>query len=239
MPTPNDDDLKKDQQDSSPSDDDALDTDTLDTDTTDTEDQDTDTVPGKKSAEARINELTAELRTTQEELRTVKEATQRIPTPPATDKPVTPEVQKAVGALRDLKFVQQEDVDRKIQEIEDRLALNTAHQGLENSYDGSDGRPKYDRHAVEDYMKKNGVYNPEVAYKAMHETELLDWALKKAEGSTKKRPYVERPGSPGSNREDQTITRDKIAEAMKTPAGREWYEQNRDKILELTAKGQL
>lgn len=237
MPTPNDDDLTKDQN-SSPSDDDQLDTDAIGAETTDADnDSGSDTVPNKKSAEARINELTAELRTTQDELRGMKEE-RKVPTPPP-DRPVTPEVQKAVGALRDLKFVQEDDLNKKIQEIEDRLALNTAHLRLEGSYDGSDGRPKYEKSAVEGYMRQNGVYNPEVAYKAMHETELLDWALKKAEGSTKKRPFVERPGSPGSNRDDNTITREKIAEALKTPAGRDWYEQNRDKILELTAKGQL
>jgi hypothetical protein len=87
-------------------------------------------------------------------------------------------------------------------------------------------------------MRQNGVYNPEVAYKALHEAELFDWGLKKTEEKRKQRPYVERQGSTVS-RDDNTITRETISEWMKTPEGRAKYERNRDKILKLMQEGAL
>jgi hypothetical protein len=109
---------------------------------------------------------------------------------------------------------------------------------LESMFDGADGRPKYDRTAVEEYARKNAIYNPEVAYRELHRTELFDWELKKLDEKKKQRPYVEKQGST-MNRDDNTITREKIAEWMKTPEGRAKYERNRDKIIKLMQQGQL
>lgn len=237
MPTPNENDQVQDQT-SSPSDEEQLEAETLETENTVDDGSESENVPGKKSAEARINELVSEVKSTKEELLRMREEQRRVPTPPTDSKQLTPEVQKAVEYLKNLGFQQSSDVEAKVREIEDRMELNTAHLRLESSYDGSDGRPKYDKQSVEEYMRRNGVYNPEVAYKAMHETELFDWALKKAEGNTKKRPFVERPGSPGSIRDDHTITREKIAEKVNS-GDRQWYEDHRDQIRELMAKGQL
>ncbi len=89
-------------------------------------------------------------------------------------------------------------------------------------------------------MRDHAVYDPEVAYKALNEPELLDWAIKRAGSGKTQRPYVERGGGSGRQaQEDNTITREKIDEWMKTPEGRMKYEQNREKILELMTKGQL
>ena len=244
MPTQTEDELKDQDIDSSPSDEETLDDDL----SLEEGGDDDSSAHSKKSAEARIGELVATSKTALEEARQAREearlardeterlkTAQRTPTPPA----MTPEVQKAVDALKNLGFTRTEDVKAEIQAIEDRMALNNEHARLENGFDGADGRPKYSRAEVEEYMRTSGVYNPEAAYKLMHETELLDWSLKRTESTTKKRAFTEKPGSPGSNRDDQTITRDKIADAMKTPAGRQWYEDNREKILDLVSKGQL
>lgn len=236
MPNPNDEDPKEDQT-LSPSDEDQIEPENQDTIEGVDEDTDSDAAPGKKSAEARINELVSEVKSTKEELQRMKED-RKVPMPLTKPEQLTPQVQKAVEYLKNLGFTQTADVDSKVREIEDRMALNTEHVRLENSYDGADGRPKYSKGTVEEYMRQNGVFNPEVAYKAMHETELFDWALKKAEGSNKKRPFVERPGSSSASRDDSTITRAKIAERV-AAGDREWYESNRDKIRELMAKGQL
>lgn len=193
--------------------------------------------PKKKNAESRINELVAEVKTLKEKV--AEDEKKLAPPAPTTTQEQTPEVAKAVEYLKKLGFVQKADVEEQTQAIENRMALDNHHSRLESSYDGEDGRPAYDRKKVEDYMKEHAVYDPEIAYDALHKTELLDWAIKNAQGDGKKKAFVEKPGSSSSTRDDQTITRERIAEAMKTTAGREWYERNRDKILDLTTKGQL
>ena len=91
-------------------------------------------------------------------------------------------------------------------------------------------------------MRDHSVYDPEVAYKAMNEAELLDWNLKKADAGSKKRPYVGKPGGSGVTRaSDNQITREKVQEVANnpTPVNRAWYERHRDKILQMMADGQL
>lgn len=197
---------------------------------------------GKKSAEARISELVAEVKATKEELKALKDKETTPPPPPAPDKKdVAPEQQKAVEYIKGLDFVQKSDVEEKIKAIEDRLALDNEHNRLASGYDGADGRPKYDKAKVEEYMRTHAVYDPEIAYKSLNETELLDWHMKKANPDDKKKPFVERPGGGSSSRGDNSITREKLAEvsANPSPANRAWYERNRNKILELMADGAL
>jgi hypothetical protein len=190
-----------------------------------------------RGVQARIDELTGKIYKLESELADAKNAP---PPPPPPTEPLKPDVQQAVEYLKGLGFTRTEDVKQQVQAIEDRMALKNEHSRLENEYDGGDGRPKYDRAKTESFMREHAVYDPEVAYKALHEAELLDWAVKKAGGGTKQRPFIERGGTSGRQaQEDNTITRDKIDEWMKTPEGRVKYEQNRDKILDLMTKGQL
>ncbi len=190
----------------------------------------------------RIDELTGKIYTLEKELKdTQKKVT--VPPPPPDNTP--PDVQQKRKAAtdyihRELGFPTTTDVEQKLQAIEDRMALNNEHMRLQGEYDGEDGRPKYNKTKIEDFMRDHAVYDPEVAYKALHEAELLDWAMKKGQGERKARPYVEKGGSSSRNAiEDKTITRDKIEEWMKTPEGRMKYEQNRSRILEMMTKGEL
>jgi len=194
----------------------------------------------KRNAEGRIGELLARNKELEKKIDFMMERMAPPPPPPrVSETEVDPEVQKAKEYLRNnLKMVSQEDLEKRLKWIEDNQALQNEHSRLLSQYDGSDGRPRYDKSAVEDYMRKSGVYNPEVAYKALHETELFDWNLKRSESKKKQQPYVERKGMTG-DREDNTITREKIAEWMKTPEGRVKYEQNREKILKLMHEGSL
>lgn len=202
--------------------------------------------PGKKSAEARIQELNAKLKAIEEKN---AELEKKVTTPPPPPQAPTKEGQltadqvKAVEYLESLGFTRKEAVDSKIKEIEDRRALDSEHGRLVSTYDGSDGRPKYDQSKVEQFMRDHAVYDPEIAYKAMNEAELLDWTMKKSNtGDQKQRPFIEKPGGAGVNRSGQNaITREKLAEVSQnpTPANRDWYERNRNKILQLLAEGQL
>jgi hypothetical protein len=188
----------------------------------------------------RIDALTSKNDKLEKEVRDLR--SQRVvPNPPAPANPnVTAAKTRAVEYLKSLGFSPTEDVDTKIQQIEDRMTLNNEHMRLMSEYDGADGRPRYDRNKVESFMRDHAVYDPEVAYKALYEAELLDWSIKKGQSERKQRPYIERGGGSSRNAvEDNTITREKIDEWMKTPEGRAKYEQNREKILDMMTKGQL
>lgn len=196
----------------------------------------------KRTAEARINELTGRLKQTEEELKALKAREDKTPMPP-TDKPESsPEARKVIEQLESLGFTRKGSVEQQIKQIESKMELNAEHSRLTNEYDGSDGRPRYDKTKIEGYMRDRSIYDPEVAYKAMNEAELLDWHLKKADAGSKKRPYVEKPGGSGVTRStDNQITREKLQEVANnpTPLNRDWYERNRNKILQMMADGQI
>lgn len=191
--------------------------------------------PGKRSAEARIDQLIAQTKQQSDEIAQLK---QRMTPMPPTDQP-DPKVQEAVSQLKKLGFTTKDELAGMKQTIQDEWLLNAEHQRLAESYSGSDGRPKYDSTTVEEYMRKNGIYSPEIAYKALHESELLDWHLKQAgtPGATNQ-PYTT-PAAPSGNRDSNVITRELIQEKMKSPDWRQWYEENREKILSLAQQGAL
>src|SRR3990167_244973 len=193
---------------------------------------------GKKPAEARINDLLAKNRILEEKLDTVLERT--APPPPPVPEPLEPDVEKAISFFKKLGFVTNEELNGVKQTLKDEQTLNSEYYRLSSIYSGEDGRPKFVKSDVEDYMRKNGVYNPEVAYKALHETELTDYALRKAEEDRTQRPYVEKKSTLSANRTDNTISREKLQQVIANfsdPKNRLWYERNREKILELNAKG--
>lgn len=194
------------------------------------------TQPGKKDAEARIDELVGRIKELEEKL--VEKGEEKIPTPPSSSASLDPKVQKAVEYLKGLGFVHKQEMEDRIRTAEDKAVLNSEHVRLGNIYSGSDGRPKYDREEVENYMRKHAVYDPQVAYDQLHKSELLDWEIKKLEEERKKKPYVEKQGRSTAEHDDNVITREKIAERVEA-GDREWYERHRSKILELMAKGQL
>lgn len=194
--------------------------------------------PKPRTADARINELTGKIKELEEKLEA--KGTEETRTPmPSTEAKVTPEVQRAIEQLKNLGFVSKDELEEKIRTVEDRSVLNSEHIRLSNAYSGSDGRPKYDKGEIEKFMRNRSVYDPEIAYYELHRAELLDWELKKADEKKKKQPYVESRGQSSGESDGNTITREKIAEWMKTPEGRIKYERNRDKILTLLQQGQL
>lgn len=196
-----------------------------------------------RSAKDRIDDLSYQLEERNKRIAELEsKVTEKTPMPPTTNTESSPEAQKVITQLESLGFTRKGAVEEQIKQIESRIELNAEHARLTGEYDGSDGRPRYDKSKIERFMKDRAIYDPEIAYKAMHEAELLDWNLKKSDAGSKKRPYVERPGGGGVSRSsDSQITRDKLQEVQKnpSPANREWYERNRNKILQMLANGEL
>jgi len=147
-----------------------------------------------------------------------------------------PQLQQAIDKLTEVGFVKQEDLKKEMQRLQDRMVLEGEHERLKIKYPGNDKLPPYDPVEIEEFMKREGLYNPEVAYKEMYEAERIQAAKEEALQQSKG-VYSETPGeSPvkGQASESGILSREQIGRM--TPAE---YEQNRTKILELSAKGKL
>lgn len=83
--------------------------------------------------------------------------------------------------LSDMGYVKKEVLEEK----EADRKLEESIKSLSQKYDGKDGRPKFDREKALQYAADNLIGNLEVAYKQMHEAELLDYAIKQATGKIK------------------------------------------------------
>jgi hypothetical protein len=93
---------------------------------------------------------------------------------------------ETVEYLRKLGFVSKQELEqmREEEKLEEYLTA------LESEYDGSDGRPKFDRIAVLDFCVRNGIANPEAGYKLLYEKELEEWRLKNLQKGSTPPPVV-------------------------------------------------
>jgi len=68
----------------------------------------------------------------------------------------------------------------QLQQIEEDKKLEETLSSLEEEYDGTDGRPKFDRRAVLEYCVVNGIPDPEKGYLLMNQDKLTEWKLRQA-----------------------------------------------------------
>lgn len=199
-----------------------------------------------RSAESRIARLTAEKneeRRKREDAERKLAERERVPMPSIdSNTQLTPQEVEARNLLKDkLHFADRDTIREEVAALENRLTMNSKHNRLEDMYSGEDGKPKYDRREVEDFMRARGdVFDPEVAYRELYREELLDFEIKKAMSGRKPKPYTVQPTVPGKG-ESGAITAEKIAEmqAKGKAVFLPWYTKNRDKILALSAEGNL
>lgn len=121
---------------------------------------------------------------------------------PETDKPVAErEREMQIRALandpvfREELVKMQEERERKIRED---LAMEKRLEELEAEFDGSNGEPKFDKVAVLKYGMQHQIYEPRVAYKAMHEKEFEELTAKRVLSKRPRGTYSERRGGMGS-----------------------------------------
>jgi hypothetical protein len=191
----------------------------------------------QRNAEARINQLLGRIK----ELEAKVGAAPAVAPVPGSNQTLTPELQRAKEQIKTLGYVDEETLEKKVRQMEDRILLDSEHSRLEKGFTGSDGRPKYDRAEIEVFMRTKGVYNPEIAYEQLYKSELFDWNLKQAQKNQPATPRSDSGQAKGAEDKggSQTITRDSIREKMATPEWRSFYDKNREKILTLMQKGQL
>lgn len=111
----------------------------------------------------------------------------RIPQPQQTPQDLAQKQQEQLirEQLKSMGFADQEEVNKRLQQIEeDRKLENTINQ-LENRYDGRDGRPKFNKREILEYARDNQIGSLEAAYKLKNHDALMDYAIKTAQGRTK------------------------------------------------------
>lgn len=113
--------------------------------------------------------------------------------------------------LKALGFVSQDEVEARIRQQREDARVEQELNSLETRYSGTDGRPKFDRQKVINYALDHGIANPELAYKAMHERELLDWHVKQAVTKT---GGVKTEGSDGSGSTQVGTTNEDLRTAI-------------------------
>lgn len=115
----------------------------------------------------------------------------------------------------------------------------TEMETLAKELDGSDGRPPFDAYEVSEYGKKNNIFNLRAAYNDMYRKELIDWELKKTDKVEREDNLKPVSGAHKESSKPLSITRELLAEKLRTKEGREWYNKNHDKIIAAMQKGQI
>lgn len=165
-------------------------------------DQPVKTVPYERFKEVNSskNELKKEIESLKSQLNEIQaEKTQSTPPNPQEEQIK----QQLDHYLKELGYVSK----KELEQVEADRELQNTIQELEKKYNGKDGRPKFSRDETIDFARKNLIGNLEIAYKQMHEAELMDYAIKKAMGKTK---AVRSEKSDGSGSADVGTTQDDL-----------------------------
>lgn len=127
-----------------------------------------------EAVNSELKEIKAKLKEQESTRTTATEA-------PAADPKVVQQQEQIKQVLKQMGFVSQEDIaqEKRNQAVDAQLS------SLEKELDGSDGRPKFDRKAVIDFVlseREKGRYisDPKDAYKMMHEADLINWHVQQA-----------------------------------------------------------
>ncbi len=131
-------------------------------------------INSKKELESKITKL-------EEQMAAFKPSTPETPTDPK-EEVVKQQLKKY---LEDLGYVSKAELEAQEKQKESDRQLEQNISSLSQKYDGKDGKPKFNKSKVLEYASQNLIGNLEVAYKQMHEVELLDHAIKQALGKSK------------------------------------------------------
>lgn len=131
----------------------------------------------------------------------------------AANQPQPDPNQDAVKAqLKALGFITKEEQEAELRRRDEDARVERELDSLSTRYDGRDGRPKFDKTKVLEYAVENGIANAEVAYKAMNEKALTDWAIQQAVTKTR---GVKTEGSDGSGSTQVGVTTEDLKEGIR------------------------
>lgn len=136
------------------------------------------------------------------------------------------ELRKAVEVLSPY-FSQMFMTKEEYQSQKELEELNNLLDELEEKYNGSDGRPKFNKVDILQYCVTHGNPDPEAAYKLIYEKELDEWKIKNAKKAPTPPPSISSTGidrePKGKKRvfgnpenENEVDVRDAIEETLKS-----------------------
>lgn len=149
--------------------------------------------------------------------------------------PVNPDVQDAVSRLDGVGIATKEYTNKQIDEKVDQklsgIVWKMEMDRLEGRHSGNDGLPAFDRTEYEAYIGANPQYrgySPEDVYNKMFEDDIFDAKVK----NLGKQPVKQSPTLRATRTrvQEETMTPEYIEQRLKQPDGRQWYEQNLQKI---------
>ncbi len=86
---------------------------------------------------------------------------------------------------------------------------------LESKYNGEDGRPKFKREEILDFMRETGIRNPEFAYKQKYEPEIDLWREKQLQAARKGGMITESSSNVGGKFPSPVkVTKENLSEMM-------------------------
>lgn len=112
--------------------------------------------------------------------------------------------------LKEHGFVKKEDVE---QEFETRKLVDKFGK-LSQSYDGKDGRPRFDQDEMVAYMRRTNITDPEIAYKAKFQEELAEFRAQKI--AEEKYPQLKTLNKGAGDKQPKVdpVTRDNINQKL-------------------------
>lgn len=170
-----------------------------------TTDQETKAVPYE-----RFKEVNDRYRQTEEKLKEIEARLNQTSNQPSQNRAVDPQEAQVKEVLKQYGFVSKDEVEAEINRLKEDQALEQTLSSLEKRYSGKDGRPKFNRQQVVEYALNRQIADPEVAYKALHEKDLLNWHI---ENASKKQTGVKAETSDGSGAKPAGASQDQLYEA--------------------------
>jgi len=174
----------------------------------------------KKEDKGKIEELTAKLQEATETMDRLKEVF--VPEqPPVDDTPPSGLSREELDAWWEEK---QQEIEQKTQEQKRAELIQQEIKELESTYDGTNGKPKYDDKEVLQWQKENEklYLSPKEAFRQMKYEEILDYEVKQRQAGQPPANNVEQPPSMPSEHEptptddilDEINTRKAVEEAI-------------------------
>jgi hypothetical protein len=113
------------------------------------------------------------------------------------------QIQQAKEAAKRLGLMTADEFDQLYAERRASEKLLETVEGLESTYNGADGRPKFNKLEVLEYMRDNGINDPELAYKVKYEKELDSWKENRLTGAKKSNVVTTTQSSAGSKQPNE------------------------------------
>lgn len=151
----------------------------------------------------------------------------------------TPEVESAVQRLSDVGIATDAKVEEKVNQKVAGLVYQLELDKLSDKYSGETGLPKFEREEYEDYVARHPQYRtyaPEDVYKKMYEPEITEWQVQNHGRQLPSKSVTPSLRPTRTLVREEALTPEGIEQRLNQPDGRQWYEQNRDKIQTVLAK---